>query len=87
VQNFVPSLCTRWVNEAYARPLWVIFRPRTASELGLFIPQQRTSGDRNGMSVSCQNRKSAPQRKCAAPPIYSRSAFLIARSTSEAKIL
>jgi hypothetical protein len=36
-------------------PFRVIFRPRTASELGLFIPQQQTSGDRNSMSVSCQH--------------------------------
>jgi hypothetical protein len=45
-----------------SRPL-VIFRPRTASELGQFIPQQRTSGDRNGMSVSCQSRKFRVQRR------------------------
>jgi hypothetical protein len=43
--------------------LLVIFRPRTASELGQFIPQQRTSGDRNGMSVSCQSRKFRVQRR------------------------
>jgi len=30
----------------------VLLRSRTASELGLFIPQHRTSGDRNGMPIS-----------------------------------
>lgn len=35
-------------------PLRVIFRPRAASELGPFVPQQRTCRDGTGMSVSCQ---------------------------------
>jgi len=36
-------------------PSWVIFRPRAALELGPFIPQQQTCGDRIGLSVPCQN--------------------------------
>jgi quercetin dioxygenase-like cupin family protein len=44
-------------------PRWVTFRPRTASELGLFIPQQRTSGDRIGMSISCPLSVIAPHGK------------------------
>src|ERR1700675_1459791 len=35
---------------------WVIFRPRAALELGPFIPQQQTCGDRIGLSVPCQKR-------------------------------
>jgi hypothetical protein len=42
------------INPLSQCPLRVIFRLRIASELGLFIPQQRTSGDCNGMSVSYQ---------------------------------
>jgi hypothetical protein len=38
-------------------PQWVEKRPRAASELRPFIPQQRTQGERDGMSVWCQERK------------------------------
>ena len=37
--------------------LWVIFRPRAASKPSPFVPQQRTSRDYIGKSVSCQFRK------------------------------
>src|SRR3981081_1457893 len=33
-------------------------RPQAANARSPFIPQQRTSGDRRGMSVSCQDQKS-----------------------------
>src|ERR1700730_4298316 len=38
---------------------WVIFRLRAASQPGPLIPQEQTSGDWIGMSVSCHYRKSA----------------------------
>lgn len=51
------------------------FRPRAASEVGPFVPQQRTCGDSTAMSVSCQERKFASRGRLVPNHIVPRKAF------------
>jgi hypothetical protein len=73
------------ISSRFRCPFRVKLGPRTATELGPFIPSQRTCGDGTAMTVSCHQRTPPQLKACVIQSRHrrDRAQFLAQRDTKQ----